>query len=81
MIKYCRIRSKILHTANVLGIKFEFQKNGKRDQSVHIHKTTYKVLKPVFAWGETIERLVSTIPGVSEDNKVCKFNSDRKNQR
>ena len=55
--KVLSLKSKKLHTADLVKIVFEFQKNDKRNQSVHMYKTDDKVLNPVLAWGKTINRL------------------------
>ena len=41
--KVLSLKSKKLHTADLVKIVFEFQKNDKRNQSVHMYKTDDKV--------------------------------------
>jgi hypothetical protein len=62
----------LLHKADLVIITFEFQKNDKRDVSVHMFATNDKVLNPVVAWATTVRR-VGSYPGFTEDTKVCTF--------
>ena len=62
----------LLHKADLVIITFEFQKNDKRDVSVHMFATEDKVLCPVVAWATTVRRVWS-YPGSTEDTKVCQF--------
>ena len=65
--------SKRLLSAEIVIITFEFQKNDKRDQSVHMYATKDKVLNPVRAWGVTVQRILISVPGADMDTKVCSF--------
>ena len=61
-----------LHTADLVIITFEFQKNDKRDISIHMFATTDSQLNPVVAWNNTVRRVWS-YPNASVDSKVCEF--------
>ena len=76
--KVLSLKSKNLHSADLVKILFEFQKNDVRNQSVHMFKTKDKVLNPVIAWSNIIYKLWDTIPGASLDTKVCEFWSGNK---
>ena len=78
--KILPLKSRRLDTANLVRIQFEFQKNDKRDQSVHMYRSGDKILCPVRAWGHTFYRLLKTIPDVSEETKVCEFYFNGKSQ-
>ena len=71
--------SSELESADMVIITFEFQKNHKRDQSVHMYKTKDKILNPVHAWANTIKRILSTLPNCSEDTTVCSFKDEQGN--
>ena len=70
--------SKVLHLADLVQIRFEFQKNDKRDIIVHMFRSGDNTLCPVIAWAKTIRR-VRAIPGSSEDSKVCLFKDNKGN--
>ena len=59
-----------LHEADIVRIKFEFQKNDRRDVCIHMFGTDDPVLNPVAAWAATIRR-VRAIPSATEDSEVC----------
>ena len=59
--------------ADMVAITFEFQKNNKRNKTVHMFRTADKVLCPVKAWATTVIRLIKTIPNVSKETTVCSF--------
>ena len=60
-------------SADLVIIKFEFQKNNIRNKSVHMWSTGDKVLCPVRAWAETVRRIRKTVPDVNEDTKVSEY--------
>ena len=49
--------SKSLGTADLVQIRFEFQKNDKRDIIIHMFKSGDTVLCPVKAWAHTVHRV------------------------
>ena len=57
--------------ANMVAITFEYQKNEKRNKTVHIFKTGDNTMCPVLAWATTVRRLRRTIPGVNGKTTVC----------
>ena len=59
--------------ANMVAITFEFQKNDRRDKTVHMFKTGDNIMCPVIAWATTVRRLRNTIPDVSEETTVCSY--------
>lgn len=65
--------SQHLASSELVIITFEFQKNTKRNKSVHMFATNDKLLNPVKAWGKTIQRILSSVPNASQDTKVCSF--------
>ena len=62
-----------IESADMVVITFEYQKNHKRNQSVHMYKTDDNILNPVLAWGKTVTRILSTIPDASNDTTICSF--------
>ena len=65
-----------LHNADLVRIKFEFQKNDKRDVCVHMFSTNDPVLNPVAAWAATVRR-VRAIPSATDNSEVCLFQGGR----
>ena len=61
-----------LHTADLVRIKFEYQKNDRRDVCIHMFSTDDDILNPVAAWATTVYR-VRNIPGTDDDTEVCTF--------
>ena len=61
-----------LHTADMIRIKFEYQKNDHRDVCIHMFATDDPVLNPVAAWAATVRR-VQAIPTSTEESEVCLF--------
>ena len=59
--------------ADMVAITFEFQKNNKRNKTVHMFRTADDVLCPIRAWDTTVKRLTNTIPNVSNDTTVCSY--------
>ena len=59
--------------SELVMITFEFQKNTKRNKTVHMFKTQDTLLCPVKAWASTVTRIWNTVPGASEDTKVCTY--------
>ena len=43
--------------ADLVAITFEFQKNNRRNRTVHIFKTNDSLLCPVMAWASTVKRI------------------------
>ena len=76
--KHLQHSSKVLHLADLVQIRFEFQKNDKRDTIVHMFKSGDSTLCPVIAWAKTIRR-VRAIPGSSVNSKVCLFKNNNEN--
>ena len=70
--------SKVLHLADLVQIRFEFQKNDHRDVIIHMFRSGDSILCPVIAWANTIRR-VRLIPGSSEGLKVCLFRDNKEN--
>jgi len=62
-----------LTEADLVAITFEFQKNDKRDKTVHMFKTNDGIMCPVVAWASTVKRLVNTIPLCTADTTVCSY--------
>ena len=68
------LASPIIADADIIIISFEFQKNMKRNQSVHMYKTNNKNLNPVSTWwAKSIQRIINTVPDASSDTKICTF--------
>ena len=65
--------SDTLSRADMVAITFEFQKNDRRNKTVHMFKTGDKVLCPVLAWAKTVKRLLQTIPTANHDTTVCSY--------
>ena len=65
--------SPSLEDADLIIVTFEFQKNDKRNQLVHMYKTIDPVLNPVKAWAITIQRILRTVPDASKDTRICSF--------
>jgi hypothetical protein len=70
---------KILHHKNdqlkyadLVQIKFIFQKNDRRDVCIHMFSSGDKVLCPVIAWANVVKRVLN-IPQSSENSEVCLF--------
>ena len=59
--------------SNLVIITFEFQKNNQRNRTVHMFKTDDGTLCPVKAWAYTVQRIRTTVPGSTEDTKVCAY--------
>ena len=66
------VEDKLTDT-DVVAITFEFQKNIKRDKTVHIFRTDDGIMCPVVAWASTVKRLVNTIPQYTADMTVCTY--------
>ena len=65
--------SKSLSAADLIIITFEFQKNTKRNKSIHMFATDDKVLNPVRAWAIILQSILHTVPNASSDTTVCSF--------
>ena len=61
---------KSSHKGNSKRIKI----NNMRNKTIHMFKTVDELMRPVIAWATAIRRTLDTIPGASEDTKVCSFN-------
>ena len=59
-----------LTESNIVIVTFEFQKNDKRDVSIHMFRTNDPVLNPVVAWASAVQRIRS-YPGATEHTKIC----------
>ena len=62
-----------LDSADLVMITFKFQKNNRRNQTVHMFNSRDKTLNPVIAWTRVIQRIRNSIPNFSESTKVCEF--------
>jgi hypothetical protein len=60
--------------ADMVRIRFCYQKNDKRDVCIHMFSSGDKILCPVRAWASTVKRVLQ-IPGATENSEVCLFNS------
>jgi hypothetical protein len=67
-----------LQHADLVRIKFSFQKNDKRDVCIHMFKSGDQILCPVIAWARTIQR-VRKIPNSTDDSEVCLFLDNKQN--
>ena len=67
-----------LADADLVRIRFVFQKNDKRDVQVHMFRSGDELLCPVIAWASTVKR-VRSIPSASDNTEVCQF-IDNKNK-
>ena len=65
-----------LHSSDLVRITFKFQKNDKRDVSIHMFRSGDKTLCPVIAWATTVKR-VRAIQEASNDSPVCLFREDK----
>jgi hypothetical protein len=63
--------------ADIVRIRFVFQKNDRRDVCIHMFRSGDKILCPVIAWATTVHR-VRKIPGASENSEVCLFADSNK---
>jgi hypothetical protein len=61
-----------LHTADLVRLRFEYQKNDRRDVSIHMFRTDDAILNPVTAWAYTVHR-VRSIPQADDNSEVCMF--------
>ena len=61
-----------LDKSDLVRIRFEYQKNDKRDICVHMFRSGDKILCPVIAWAATVKR-IRNIKDSSDDSKVCIF--------
>ena len=66
-----------LHSANLVRIRFVFQKNNRRDVQIHMFRSGDDLLCPVLAWATTVKR-VRKIPGSDNESEVCLFEDSRK---
>ena len=64
--------SKLLEKADLVRVRFCFQKNDKRDVCVHMFNSGDKILCPVVAWAKTVKR-VRKIKGSNPNSEVCTF--------
>lgn len=64
--------SKHLASADLVRIRFCYQKNDKRDVCIHMFKSGDKVLCPVIAWAAIVKR-VRNIEGSNDNSEVCLF--------
>ena len=65
--------SALIRNADMVAITFEFQKNDRRNKTVHMFRTGDAMLCPVVAWANTVDRLMQTIPQVNNDTTVCSY--------
>ena len=67
-----RLPLKVLMSADLVIITFEFQKNDWRNHTVHMFASGDKLLCPVIAAARIVKRLMS-YPGQDEEAKICTF--------
>jgi hypothetical protein len=65
-----------LDQADIVIIRFEFQKNDKRDIQVHMFTTSDSTLNPVIAWARTVQR-VRSYSESTDDTTVCSFRNTK----
>ena len=65
-----------LDKADLVRVRFVFQKNDKRDVQVHMFRSGDDLLCPVIAWAKTVQR-VRKIPSSSDNSEVCLFLDSR----
>ena len=68
-----------LHNSDLVRIRFEYQKNDRRDVYIHMFKSDDPILCPVIAWATTVQR-VQIIPLTTEASRVCLFENVNKRQ-
>ena len=68
-----------LHNSDLVRIRFEYQKNDRRDVYIHMFKSDDPILCPVIAWATTVQR-VQIIPLTTETSRVCLFENLNKRQ-
>jgi hypothetical protein len=61
-----------IKSADLVRIRFCYQKNDKRDVCIHMFKSGDPILCPVIAWATTVLR-VSKLIGINENSEVCLF--------
>ena len=61
-----------LHEADIVRLTFEYQKNDRRDVSIHMFSTEDDILDPVAAWATTVRR-VRLKPDADDNSEVCLF--------
>ena len=65
-----------LTSADMVRIRFIFQKNDKRDVCIHMFRSGDKELCPVIAWAKTVQR-VRKISGSTDNSEVCLFQNEK----
>ena len=65
-----------LKSADLVRIRFEYQKNDHRDVLIHMFKSGDPELCPVVAWASVVKR-VRIIPGSDDNSEVCLFSDTR----
>ena len=65
--------SPLFLRADLVAITLEFQKNNKRNKTVHMFSTDDELLCPVRSWAIAVKRLWNAIPQANEDTKVCTY--------
>ena len=71
---------KGLEDSDIVIITFEFQKNDRRDEQVHMFKTEDSILNPVKAWAKTVQR-VRKYSASSDDSTVCTYYTEENERR
>ena len=61
-----------LTNADLVQIRFVFQKNDKRDVCIHMFLSGDSTLCPVIAWAKIVKR-IRKIPGATDESEVCLF--------
>jgi hypothetical protein len=59
-------------SADIVRIRFTYQKNDKRDVCIHMFRSNDTVLCPVVAWANTVIRVLK-IPQADQNSEVCLF--------
>jgi hypothetical protein len=59
-------------SADLVRIRFTYQKNDKRDVCIHMFRSQDPILCPVVAWANTVMRVLK-IPSADKNSEVCLF--------
>ena len=62
----------------MVAMTFEFQKNDRRNKTVHMFRNGDRIMCPVIAWAKTVGRILETVPGANGDTTVCSYFEDGK---
>ena len=70
-------KSILLLHADLVAITCEFQKNNRRNKTVHMFSTDDNLLCLVKSWATTVRRLWNTVPQANENTRVCSSYADQ----